>query len=386
LEYRHRPKNKEELIKAIKKEIYNRQGDSGNPNWKTDLNCIDVSGVKDFSFLFSDRYGLMNFQGNISEWNVSNAENMSKMFYRSKFDGDISKWNVRNVKDMSGMFKLCSHVPAGIEDWDVSGVEDMSEMFSNAFFYGCTLEKWNVENVKKADEMFKNVRGVHKLGLEGWKFKSLESMKGMFRFSESVYFNPHQADLGEWTKYVPYEVLRFCGYRNYTLPSYESRYLPEEIKTDYGFLATIIEWYRDVGLREGRNDVESAVLRILDEKKFKNKRLLGEFYLATGGRYDYLTEDKEVRRAVAESVKEKIDKTSLRKVYAKYEGEIKRYPSLLLWAVTRFPYRDKLGISGLEKMNDEEAYLLRNYVIVEKLGEIARKKNGIGKKNVQKER
>lgn len=44
------------------------------------------------------------FNGNISNWNVSNAEDMSYMFNQSYFNGDISKWNVTNVKDMGFMF------------------------------------------------------------------------------------------------------------------------------------------------------------------------------------------------------------------------------------------------------------------------------------------
>ena len=40
--YKYRPKNKEELVEAIKKEIYEVQGTEYNPNWQADLNCIDI--------------------------------------------------------------------------------------------------------------------------------------------------------------------------------------------------------------------------------------------------------------------------------------------------------------------------------------------------------
>ena len=44
------------------------------------------------------------FNGDISNWDMSNVENMYRMFGDSKFNGDISKWNVSIVKDMNWMF------------------------------------------------------------------------------------------------------------------------------------------------------------------------------------------------------------------------------------------------------------------------------------------
>ena len=47
------------------------------------------------------------FNGDISNWDVSNVEDMDFMFSESKFtgeNGDISKWDVSNVKNMKYMF------------------------------------------------------------------------------------------------------------------------------------------------------------------------------------------------------------------------------------------------------------------------------------------
>ena len=78
--YKYRPKNKEELVEAIKKEINEVQGSENNPNWQADLNCIDTSLITDMSYLFSNEYGLEKFSGNISSWDVSNVKNMTAMF------------------------------------------------------------------------------------------------------------------------------------------------------------------------------------------------------------------------------------------------------------------------------------------------------------------
>ena len=104
MSYKYRHKTKEELVEAIKKEIYEIQGSENNPNWQADLNCIDTSLITDMSYLFSEKYFLNKFNGNISKWDVSNVEKMESMFFNSKFNQDISNWNISNVKHMIFMF------------------------------------------------------------------------------------------------------------------------------------------------------------------------------------------------------------------------------------------------------------------------------------------
>ena len=42
--------------------------------------------------------------GDISNWDVSNVEDMNDMFYGSSFNGDITSWDVSNVEYMNYMF------------------------------------------------------------------------------------------------------------------------------------------------------------------------------------------------------------------------------------------------------------------------------------------
>ena len=67
--YNYHPKTKVELIKIVDQLIKER----GN---EADLNDIDTSEIKD----------------------------MYKLFYTSDFNGDISNWDVSNVKEMKGIF------------------------------------------------------------------------------------------------------------------------------------------------------------------------------------------------------------------------------------------------------------------------------------------
>ena len=94
--YNYHPKTRDELKELVNKLIKER----GN---EADLNDIDTSEITDMNYMFYTS----KFNGDISNWNVSNVKRMDSMFLRSEFtgkNGDISKWDVSNVKDMGGMF------------------------------------------------------------------------------------------------------------------------------------------------------------------------------------------------------------------------------------------------------------------------------------------
>ena len=59
---------------------------------------------------------------------------MRYMFSKSKFNGDISQWDVSNVYDMNSMFAYSSFTceNGDISKWDVSKVKDMSYMFDES--------------------------------------------------------------------------------------------------------------------------------------------------------------------------------------------------------------------------------------------------------------
>ena len=212
MKYKHQPKIKEELVEAITKEIYEVQGTKDNPNWNANLNCIDTSNITDMSFLFSKGYGLENFNGNISNWNVSNVKNMTAMFKGSQFNQDISNWDVSNVKDMTGMFAYSkfnndiskwnisnvikinwmfaySQFNQDISKWNVSNVKDMSWMFYNSQF-NQDISKWDVSNVTDMSYMFSNSQ--FNQDISNWNVSNVENMNWMFENSK---FNQ---DIGSW--------------------------------------------------------------------------------------------------------------------------------------------------------------------------------------------
>ena len=95
--YKYFPETNKELKDIIKQRIKQE----GN---KVDLNDIDVSKITDMSYLFEGTA----FNGDISNWDVSNVTNMYAMFYNCKtFNQDISSWDVSKVTNMRNMFSGC---------------------------------------------------------------------------------------------------------------------------------------------------------------------------------------------------------------------------------------------------------------------------------------
>ena len=87
---------------------------------------------------------IKKFNGDISNWDVSNVTSMGSMFASSKFNGDISKWNVSKVEDMSGMFSR-SKFNQDISNWKIN--KDCS---NNDMFYGCPIkEKFKPKALQK---------------------------------------------------------------------------------------------------------------------------------------------------------------------------------------------------------------------------------------------
>ena len=55
-------------------------------------------------------YGANVFNGDISEWDTSNVNNMYEAFaYASAFNSDISKWDTSKVQDMGVISLFIEH-------------------------------------------------------------------------------------------------------------------------------------------------------------------------------------------------------------------------------------------------------------------------------------
>ena len=109
------------------------------------LGDIDTSLITDMSCLFANDIGAKcpnrkDFSG-ISNWDVSNVENMSSMFENCPhFNEDISSWDTSSVRDMSRMFVRAKSFNQPLNSWDVSSVENMMDMFIDCASFNQPLE------------------------------------------------------------------------------------------------------------------------------------------------------------------------------------------------------------------------------------------------------
>ena len=78
---------------------------------------------------------------------------MSSMFELAlNFNADISSWDVSNVTNMRGMFAQAKAFNQNISSWDVSNVLYMSYMFKRAENFNQNLKGWKLHpNVRRAD-------------------------------------------------------------------------------------------------------------------------------------------------------------------------------------------------------------------------------------------
>ena len=82
---------------------------------------------------YDGKFGVREYYGNISTWNVSECTEMSELFKNMKeFNDDISQWDVSNVTAMQQMFQNAAKFNQDVSRWDVSKVKNRRQMFSGA--------------------------------------------------------------------------------------------------------------------------------------------------------------------------------------------------------------------------------------------------------------
>ncbi|TPN85238.1 BspA family leucine-rich repeat surface protein [Aquimarina algicola] len=143
----------------------------------SDLSNWDVSNVKDMAFMFT---ASGSFNQDLSNWDVSSVENMRGMFMSaSSFNQDLSNWDVSNVKDMSNMFNQALAFNHDLSNWDISNVKDMSSMFDQASMFNQNLSNWDVSGVGNMSSMFRLATSFNQ-DLSGWDVSNVGGMRGMF--------------------------------------------------------------------------------------------------------------------------------------------------------------------------------------------------------------
>jgi hypothetical protein len=100
-----------------------------------DLNHIDTSHVQS---LFSMFWGLRDFNGDVSLWDVSKVFNFDECFAMlDKFNCDISQWNVSRGDSFRRMFFKCSSFNRDLSLWNIKS----SNAYLYQMYYDCPAPK-----------------------------------------------------------------------------------------------------------------------------------------------------------------------------------------------------------------------------------------------------
>ncbi|MAU16350.1 MAG: hypothetical protein CMH46_12525 [Muricauda sp.] len=159
-------------------------------SFNSDLSSWDVSNVTDMSGMFS---GAESFNSDLSNWNVSSVTDISGIFYGAySFNSDLSSWDVSNITDMGSMFASATSFNSDISGWDVSNVKDMSFMFYHAGAFEADISTWDVSSVTNMSGMF-SYHPTFNGDLSGWDVSNVTDMNTMFAGAES--FN---SDISGW--------------------------------------------------------------------------------------------------------------------------------------------------------------------------------------------
>lgn len=214
--HKYFPETNSDLLNIITTELNN-----GNTN----LNIIDVSKITDFSNLFESVHIYLKetakvlrnreiFKSkkkweyvqwtedladdifaeiDISDWNVSNGKNFSKMFYGCwRFNGDISNWDVGNGEDFSHMFASCTYFNSDISKWDMKNAVHLNEMFYECANFNQDIGNWNMQSAGDCSYMFYNCYKFNQ-DISEWKLPNCETCESMFQGCRE--FNQ---DIGKW--------------------------------------------------------------------------------------------------------------------------------------------------------------------------------------------
>ena len=267
-----------------------RFGEITENDWKTmGISEWDVSNIQNMDSMFNGR---MNFNEDISNWDVSNVRDMKLMFSSaSSFNQDIGRWNVSNVENMEGMFLGASSFNKDIGGWDVSNVTDMRYMFYGASSFNKDISGWDVSNVRNnmMHEMFSELNENIKWTIASW----YNNKKISFSLA-TVLFDSHN----DFMKYIN-ETKQLQNYK-------KSVYYSNEEKKNISKNSKNSKNVYTSTFKTGKNDVDDPISKV-----FNNEDLFREIMsnaVKGGGKRKTLKNNKQKDKNSSKKGSKKVSK------------------------------------------------------------------------------
>lgn len=151
------------MIHATNKTVYDivfNEVEKLGPN--ADLNHIDMHDVT--TFVFKDDGKHTPFKTFTDDDFYDDWEPLRFGNDWEYFNGDISQWDVSNVKYMCSLFEGCERFNCDISKWDVGNCRYTAFMFNNAIKFDQDLSEWNLHDIESDTFMFNgcNISDNHK--------------------------------------------------------------------------------------------------------------------------------------------------------------------------------------------------------------------------------
>ena len=194
--------------------VFDNTNDAGIMHFYTEGEQIVLPA--DSSFMFYMLSSLSEISG-ISDWDTSNAINMSHIFYYAGYDaatwyiGNLSSWDTSSVTDMNSTFSYAGSSATtwsigDLSSWDTSSVTDMGYMFYMAGYSATTftldLSSWDTSNVTSMSLMFSYAGSSAtswSIGdLSSWNTSSVTNMSNMFYNAGRSATNWSIGDISSW--------------------------------------------------------------------------------------------------------------------------------------------------------------------------------------------
>jgi len=112
-----------------------------------DLSNWDVSNAENMESMFEGTVSFTDTINSLAGWEVSGVRSFSRMFASSAFSGDISQWNVKECRNFSFMFEFAAKFNSDLSNWETDDAADMGWMFRGCISFNSPLPLFDVSGV-----------------------------------------------------------------------------------------------------------------------------------------------------------------------------------------------------------------------------------------------
>ena len=183
----------------------------------SNINDWNTSNVTSMKNCFASSAGNQNL--NISNWNTKNVSDFSFMFQSSQFNGDISSWDTSSANNMEYMFDRNTLFNQDISSWDTSNVTTFRQMFystSGNMIFNQPIGFWDTSSATSLRYMLSGCASFDQ-DLSNWDINQVNDFTNLLEFGTLSRDN-YDATLISWAAQAPLtnEAISF-GNSQYTL-------------------------------------------------------------------------------------------------------------------------------------------------------------------------